>query len=69
MSGLSRVDQELATKPTGPIETDSVLVAEDDPLFRRILESWLGKWEYRVTAAEDGLKAWQVLETEMRHNF
>ena len=44
------------------METNSVLVAEDDPLFRRILESWLGKWEYRVTAAEDGLKAWQVLE-------
>jgi len=62
LSGLSRVDQELATQPTGSIETDSVLVAEDDPLFRRILESWLGKWEYRVTAAEDGLKAWQVLE-------
>jgi len=62
MSGLSRVDQELATQSTGSMETNSVLVAEDDPLFRRILESWLGKWEYRVTAAEDGLKAWQVLE-------
>jgi len=37
---------------------DTVLIAEDDPIFRRILESRLQKWNYRVTALENGLDAW-----------
>lgn len=41
---------------------NSVLVADDDPLFCRLLESWLRKWNYRVTTPEDGLKAWNVLQ-------
>ncbi len=44
--------------------TNSVLVADDDPLFRRLLESWLRKWDYHVTTAEDGLTAWKALENE-----
>ena len=31
-----------------------VLVAEDDAMFRRILQSWLENWGYLVTIAEDG---------------
>jgi two-component system, cell cycle response regulator len=42
--------------------TDTVLIAEDDPIFRRILESWLTKWNYRVTSLENGLDAWSVLQ-------
>jgi diguanylate cyclase (GGDEF)-like protein len=43
---------------------DRVLVAEDDAMFRRILESWLVNWGYRVTIAEDGAKAWNILQEE-----
>ena len=41
-----------------------MLIAEDDPLFRRILERWLKQWDYRVTAVENGLNAWEVLQQE-----
>jgi diguanylate cyclase (GGDEF)-like protein len=41
-----------------------VLIAEDDPIFRRILESWFKRWDYRVTAVENGLDAWQALQQE-----
>jgi two-component system cell cycle response regulator len=41
---------------------DSVLIAEDDPIFRRVLENWLRKWNYRVTSVENGLDAWSVLQ-------
>lgn len=41
-----------------------VLVAEDDAMFRRILQSWLENWGYRVTLAEDGAKAWKILQQQ-----
>jgi two-component system cell cycle response regulator len=43
---------------------NTALIAEDDPIFRRILESWFKKWGYRVTAVENGLDAWEVLQRE-----
>jgi two-component system, cell cycle response regulator len=43
-----------------------VLVAEDDAMFRRILQSWLTTWGYDVTMAEDGAKAWAILQQENR---
>ena len=42
-----------------------VLVAEDDGMFRRILESWLGHWGYQVTLAEDGATAWSILQQDL----
>jgi two-component system cell cycle response regulator len=41
-----------------------VLIAEDDPMFRKILQSWLQSWSYRVTIAEDGAQAWSILLQE-----
>jgi two-component system cell cycle response regulator len=41
---------------------DSVLVAEDDPIFLRILQSWFKKWDYRVTAVKNGADAWEALQ-------
>jgi two-component system, cell cycle response regulator len=38
-----------------------VLVAEDDPIFRRLLESWLQTWNYQVTTVENGTDAWEIL--------
>lgn len=43
---------------------ERVLVAEDDAMFRRILQSWLETWGYRVTLAEDGAQAWKALQQE-----
>jgi two-component system, cell cycle response regulator len=41
---------------------ERVLVAEDDAMFRKILQSWLENWGYKVTLAEDGAKAWEILQ-------
>ena len=38
-----------------------VLIAEDDPTSRRILEAMLGKWGYAVTIAENGEQALAAL--------
>ena len=57
------VDPNLA--PDGNASAaNTVLIAEDDPIFRRILESWFKRWNYRVTAVENGLDAWKVLQNE-----
>src|ERR1700730_16440958 len=45
-----------------PVNT--ALIAEDDPIFRRILESWFKRWDYSVTAVENGLDAWEILQRE-----
>ncbi len=38
-----------------------VLVAEDDPVTRRLLEAHLNEWQYEVLLACDGRQAWDVL--------
>ena len=48
---------------------DRVLVAEDDTMFRRILQSWLENWGYRVTLAADGARAWTILQQELPPNY
>jgi diguanylate cyclase (GGDEF)-like protein len=40
-----------------------VLVAEDDPVTRRVVESFLSKWGYDVKAVGDGAEAWQILQS------
>ncbi len=61
--------EELTTVlPSGPEQpgslSNSVLIAEDDAMFRKILENWLEHWGYRVVVAEDGAKAWNILQQE-----
>jgi diguanylate cyclase (GGDEF)-like protein len=41
-----------------------ILIAEDDPVSRRILETVLTKWGYEVVAACDGEEAWARLQRE-----
>jgi two-component system, cell cycle response regulator len=41
-----------------------VLVAEDDPMFRKILQNWLQSWNYKVIVATDGTEAWSILQQE-----
>jgi CheY-like chemotaxis protein len=38
-------------------ETIRVLIAEDDAMYRRILESWLKQWGFRTIFAKDGDQA------------
>lgn len=40
-----------------------VLIADDDPVSRRLLQSHLQKWGYEVTAAQHGAEAWEVFQT------
>lgn len=39
-----------------------VLVAEDDPVLRTLLETLLSDWGYEVQLAVDGNEAWRVLQ-------
>jgi diguanylate cyclase (GGDEF)-like protein len=43
---------------------DTVLIADDDLISRRILHNWLTSWGYHVLIAEDGAKAWDVLQQD-----
>ena len=39
-----------------------VLIADDDPISRRLLQSYLQKWGCDVTAAENGGEAWSLFQ-------
>lgn len=41
-----------------------VLIAEDDPVTRRIIQSLLIKWDYDVIVSADGLEAWEMLQLD-----
>jgi signal transduction histidine kinase len=40
----------------------NILIADDDPVSRRLLQNYLQKWGYEVTAAQDGGEAWRLFE-------
>lgn len=44
----------------------NVLIADDEPVNRRLLEILLNKWGYSVTVAVDGEEAWHILQTSER---
>jgi diguanylate cyclase (GGDEF)-like protein len=41
---------------------NSILIAEDDPIFRHLLQNWLQQWNYHVISVDNGLDAWNVLQ-------
>jgi phosphoserine phosphatase RsbU/P len=51
------------TNPYGSSFRVRILVAEDDPVTRRILESILSRLGWDVITAVDGTSAWQTLES------
>ncbi len=40
----------------------TVLIADDDPLYQRMLEAWLSRWGCEVTTVADGEEAWSRLQ-------
>jgi signal transduction histidine kinase len=40
----------------------NILIADDDPVSRRLLQNYLQKWGYDVTPAQDGAEAWRLFE-------
>lgn len=41
----------------------NVLIAEDDPTSRKVLQSFLAKWGFNVTCTADGEEAWQAFQS------
>jgi diguanylate cyclase (GGDEF)-like protein len=41
-----------------------VLIADDDPITRRLLEAFLQKWGWEIDVASDGAEAWRALQKE-----
>jgi len=61
------VDTTVTEHSLAPVTDGScgrVLIADDDAMSRRILQSWLEGWGYQVVVAEDGDRAWSILQQE-----
>ncbi len=41
-----------------------ILLADDEPIARTLLEHWLNGWGYQVTTARDGEAAWNALKAD-----
>ncbi len=41
-----------------------ILIAEDDPISRQLLQSVLSRWGYHVFPADNGLDTWRIIEQE-----
>jgi len=46
-----------------------ILIAEDDPVYSKMLETMLVKWGYEVVICSDGLNAWKILTSENAPRF
>jgi two-component system cell cycle response regulator len=46
-----------------------ILIAEDDPVSRRILEAKLAKWGYEVLVTANGDEAWRALQADDAPNL
>jgi two-component system cell cycle response regulator len=44
--------------------SNTVLIAEDDPIGRLVLQKRLAAWGYQVITAKDGLAAWEILQQD-----
>ena len=69
LSSLERVTGQMAppAKPAPARDQHAafpILVADDDAITRRALESLLTKWGYLVSAVSGGQQAWQILQSD-----
>jgi diguanylate cyclase (GGDEF)-like protein len=46
-----------------PVQSKSVLIVEDSAVYRNMLASCLREWGYDVSVAEDGLQAWEMVQS------
>jgi len=46
-----------------------ILIAEDDTISRRLLESFLRKWGYDVLVTSDGVEAWKAMQEPKAPNL
>src|SRR5579862_8403483 len=53
-----------AVRPKSRPYAMQVLVADDNPVFQRILQGMLSKWGYQVVVRADGRAAWQHLSSD-----
>ncbi|MBL8914024.1 MAG: response regulator [Archangium sp.] len=53
----------MAVPATQIVSRTRVLLAEDEPVTRRLLEAQMTRFGYEVLPVADGLKAWDVLQT------
>ena len=56
--------RELSAAKTPPVQRLSALVADDDPIARKLLVRLMTFWGYDVIAVSDGDQAIQALEQE-----
>ncbi len=49
---------------TKPVRLDRVLIADDDAMSRRVLQSQLQRWGYKVAAVDNGTQAWAALQKD-----
>jgi two-component system, cell cycle response regulator len=57
----------LASTPCGSMPGGfemKILIADDEPVSRRMLQGLLSKWGYDVVSAEDGKSAWEQLSSQ-----
>lgn len=52
----------MATDSAKSFQANKILIAEDNPVVRKGLVSFLEKWGYDVTQADNGDDAWTILE-------
>ncbi len=50
--------------PEKTINKPKILLAEDNPVVRKGLESFLNKWGYNTTSADNGDAAWEILQKD-----
>jgi diguanylate cyclase (GGDEF)-like protein len=60
---MANVESDAILRPHGASPTrPSVVVADDDPIFRRLIQKRLQDWGYQVTAVDNGDDAWAILQ-------
>jgi diguanylate cyclase (GGDEF)-like protein len=52
----------LPVSKCSPHAAETILVAEDDPIFSKLLQNRLRSWGYQVIAVADGTEAWDFLQ-------
>jgi len=64
---LTEIEEKEEKKERLQRNLGPILVAEDDPVARKLLEKKLKEWGYEVHKAENGQEAWKILtRTELR---